>query len=117
ACAALLARGGWSVRVLEREDVLGGCIRTVELTEPGHLHDVFSAGHPRWVGGAAHAELGDELAARGLEYFNTDHPTATLFPDAEAAFLLRSTAANVAELGPEWTGAVESFFPHPDLAL
>jgi phytoene dehydrogenase-like protein len=117
ACAALLARGGWSVRVLEREDELGGAIRTAELTEPGYLHDVFSAWHPLWVGGAAHAELGEELAARGLEYLNTDHPTGTLFPDGEAAFLLRSTEANVAELGPEWAGAVESFFPNADLAF
>jgi phytoene dehydrogenase-like protein len=117
ACAALLARGGWSVRVLEREDVLGGCVRTAELTEPGYLHDVFSAWHPLWVGGAAHAELGDELAAQGLEYLNTDHPTATVFPDGEASFLLRSTDANVAELGEEWRGAVESFFPNADLAF
>jgi phytoene dehydrogenase-like protein len=117
ACAALLARGGWSVRILERENELGGCIRTAELTEPGYLHDVFSAWHPLWVGGAAHAELGDELAARGLEYLNTEHPTATLFPDGEAAFLLRSTEANVAELGPEWAGAVESFFHNADLAF
>ena len=49
--------------MLEREDELGGCIRTAELTEPGYLHDVFSAWHPLWVGGAAHAELADELAA------------------------------------------------------
>jgi len=117
ACAALLARGGWSVRVLEREDELGGAIRTAELTEPGYLHDVFSAWHPLWVGGAAHAELGEELAARGLEYLNTDHPSATLFPDGEAAFLLRSTDANVAELGEDWRGAVESFFPNADLAF
>ena len=117
ACAALLARGGWSVRVLEREDELGGAIRTAELTEPGYLHDVFSAWHPLWVGGAAHAELGQELAARGLEYLNTDHPSATLFPNGEAAFLLRSTDANVAELGEDWRGAVESFFPNADLAF
>jgi phytoene dehydrogenase-like protein len=117
ACAALLARGGWKVQVLEREDELGGAIRTAEITEPGYLHDVFSAWHPLWVGGAAHAELGDELAARGLEYLNTDYPTATLFPDGEAAFLLRSTEANVAELGEEWRGAVESFFPTADLAF
>jgi phytoene dehydrogenase-like protein len=117
ACAALLARGGWNVRVLEREDELGGAIRTAELTEPGYLHDVFSAWHPLWVGGAAHAALGDDLAARGLEYLNTDHPTATLTPDGEATFLLRSTEANVAELGPEWAGAVESFFPNADLAF
>jgi phytoene dehydrogenase-like protein len=117
ACAALLARGDWNVRVLEREDELGGAIRTAELTEPGYLHDVFSAWHPLWVGGAAHAELGDELAARGLEYLNTDHPTATLTTDGEATFLLRSTEANVAELGPEWAGAVDSFFPNADLAF
>jgi len=117
ACAALLARGGWNVQVLEREDELGGAIRTAELTEPGYLHDVFSAWHPLWVGGAAHAELGDDLAARGLEYLNTDHPTATLTPDGEATFLLRSTEANVAELGPEWAGVVESFFPNADLAF
>src|SRR5499427_7251967 len=117
ACGALLARGGWRVCVLERNDWFGGAIKTEELTESGFLHDVFSAWHPLWVGGAAHAELGDELAARGLEYLNTDHPTATLFPDGEAAFLLRSTEANVAELGPEWAGAVESFFPNADLAF
>ena len=117
ACAALLARGGWRVRVLEREDELGGAIRTAEITEPGYVHDVFSAWHPLWVGGAGHAELGDELAARGLEYLNTDFPTATLFPDGEGAFLLRSTEANVAELGEEWRDAVESFFPTADLAF
>jgi phytoene dehydrogenase-like protein len=117
ACAALLARGGWSVRVLEREEETGGCIRTTELTEPGYLHDVFSAWHPLWVGGAAHAELGEELAQRGLDYLNTDYPTATLTPEGEATFLLRSTDANVAELGEEWRGAVESFLPNADLAF
>jgi phytoene dehydrogenase-like protein len=103
--------------VLEREDELGGCIRTSELTQPGYLHDVFSAWHPLWVGGAAHAELGDELAQRGLEYLNTDLPTATLTPEGQATFLLRSTEANVAELGEEWRGAVESFLPNADLVF
>jgi phytoene dehydrogenase-like protein len=117
ACAALLARAGWSVVVLEREDELGGAVRTAELTEPGYLHDVFSAWHPLWVGGAAHAELGAELAERGLEYLNTDLPTATLFPDGEAAFLLRSIEANTQELGPEWPGVVESFAANADLAF
>jgi phytoene dehydrogenase-like protein len=117
ACAALLAQAGWSVLVLEREQELGGAVRTAELTEPGYLHDVFSAWHPLWVGGAAHAELGTELAERGLEYLNTDLPTATLFPDGEAAFLLRSTEMNEAELGPEWRGVVESFAPNADLAF
>jgi phytoene dehydrogenase-like protein len=117
ACAALLARGGWKVRVLEREDVLGGAVQTAELTEPGYLHDIFSAWHPLWVGGAAHAELGDELAARGLEYLNTELPTATAFPDGESAFLHRTAEANAAEHGDAWGEMLESFFPNADLAF
>ena len=98
ACAAFLARAGWRVAVLERESELGGAVRTAELTEPGFHHDVFSAWHPLWVGGPAHAELGDALAERGLEYLNTEHPTGTLFPDGESAFLTTGTNGNAAEL-------------------
>jgi phytoene dehydrogenase-like protein len=124
ACAALLARAGWEVRVLERNDYLGGAIKTAEITEPGYRHDVFSAWHPLWVGGAAHAELGDELAARGLEYLNTELPTATLFPDGESAFLLRSADANAAELdrhaagdGAAWKRTLDELLPNIDLAF
>jgi phytoene dehydrogenase-like protein len=124
ACAAFLARGGWGVCVLEREDELGGAVRTAELTEPGYLHDVFSAWHPLWVGGAAHAELGDELARHGLEYLNTELPTATAYPDGEAAFLLRTADANADELdrhapgdGDAWRALLGEFFPNADLAF
>jgi phytoene dehydrogenase-like protein len=124
ACAALLARAGWDVCVLERSAHLGGAIQTTALTEPGYRHDVFSAWHPLWVGGAAHAELGDELGSRGLEYLNTEHPTATLYPDGEAAFLLRTADANVAELdrhtpgdGDAWRRALDDFLPNADLAF
>ena len=98
ACGAFLARAGWRVAVLERESELGGAVRTAELTEPGFHHDVFSAWHPLWVSGPAHAELGDALAERGLEYLNTVHPTGTLFPDGESAFLTTGTDGNAAEL-------------------
>jgi phytoene dehydrogenase-like protein len=117
ACAALLARAEWRVCVLERNDWFGGAIKTEELTEPGFIHDTFSAWHPLWVGGAAHAELGDELAARGLEYLNTELPTATAFPDGGSAFLLRTAEENAQELGPEWPGVLERFFPNADLAF
>src|SRR5258705_4397587 len=86
ASGALLAREGWRVCVLERNDWLGGAIHTAELTEPGFRHDVFSAWHPLWVGGAPHALLGDELAARGPEYLDTDLPTGTAYPDGSSAF-------------------------------
>jgi phytoene dehydrogenase-like protein len=124
ACGALLAQAGWRVCVLERNDWLGGAIKTAELTEPGFRHDVFSAWHPLWVGGAAHAQLADDLARHGLEYLNTDHPTGTLFPDGEAAFLLRTADANAAELdrhhrgdGDAWRRMLDEFLPNADLAF
>ena len=49
--AALLARAGWNVCVLEREDVAGGCIRTVDgLTAPGFTHELIASWHPLWTG-------------------------------------------------------------------
>jgi phytoene dehydrogenase-like protein len=124
AAAALLARAGRHVCVVEAEDELGGAIKTAELTEEGFVHDVFSAWHPLWVGGAAHAELGGELEQRGLEYLNTEHPTATLFPDGEAAFLATSTDANAAELerharddGDAWRQLIADFMANADLAF
>src|ERR1043165_8755953 len=68
AAGALLAREGWRVCVLEQADRLGGAIWTAEITEPGFVHEVFAAWHPLWVGSAAHAALGEELARRGVEY-------------------------------------------------
>ena len=117
ACAALLARAGWDVCVLEREAELGGAIKTAELTEPGYVHDVFSAWHPLWVGGPAHAELAEELAARGLEYLNTEQPTATAFPDGSSAFLSTRGDANAEEHGAAWTAAMSEVGANAELVF
>jgi phytoene dehydrogenase-like protein len=110
--------------VLERNDWLGGAIRTAEITAPGFRHDVFSAWHPLWVGGPAHAQLAADLARHGLEYLNTELPTATLYPDGESAFLLRTAGGNAAELdrhhagdGDAWKALLDGFFPNADLAF
>src|SRR6218665_830757 len=96
-CAALLARNGRRVRVLERERVLGGCIRTDELTLPGLRHDTLSTPHPLFlsapplfVAGPAYALLGKALHEAGLAYCNTDSPTGVLLPDGR--HLVLSTA-------------------------
>jgi phytoene dehydrogenase-like protein len=114
---ALLAKAGWSVCILERNDWLGGAIRTAEITEPGFVHEVFASWHPLFTGSAAYAELKDDLEARGLEYLNTELPTATLFPDSDAAFLTTSHEENVAALGPAWERTVAEFMPNADLAF
>ncbi|MGH3041086.1 MAG: phytoene desaturase family protein [Gaiellaceae bacterium] len=122
--AALLARAGRRVLVLERNDYLGGAIKTAEITEPGFTHEVFSSWHPLFIGSAAYAELGDELHARGLEYLNTELATGSLFPDGESIFLTTSHEANVEELdrhaagdGAAWDRTVAEFMPNADLAF
>jgi phytoene dehydrogenase-like protein len=123
--AALLARAGWSVCVLEREERLGGCIFTSdELTLPGFTHEVLASWHPLWTGGAAYGELADELGRRGLEYLNTDLPTATAYPDGSAAFITTSLEGNVAEMerhgtgdGAAWEGFFDGFMANADLAF
>ncbi|HEY7692489.1 MAG TPA: NAD(P)/FAD-dependent oxidoreductase [Gaiellaceae bacterium] len=114
---ALLARKGWAVCVLEQGDWLGGAIRTAEITEPGFVHEVFASWHPLFTGSEAYAQLGDDLHARGVEYLNTELPTATLFPDGESRFLTTSHEENVASLGPGWDRAVAEFMPNADLAF
>ncbi len=123
--AALLARDGWSVCVLERSDRLGGAIRTeADYTLPGFTHEVLSSWHPLFTGSAAHAELGDELHRRGLEYVNTELPTATAFPDGRAMFLSTTMEANVAEFerfaagdGAAWQRQFEEFMANADLSF
>ena len=117
ACAALLARAGWDVCVLEREAELGGAVRTAELTRPGFLHDVFSAWHPLWVGGPAHAELGAELELHGLQYLNTECPTATAFPDGKAAFLSTDPEKNATEHGDAWREAMGTVAAQAELVF
>jgi phytoene dehydrogenase-like protein len=123
--AALLAREGWSVSVLERSDRLGGAIRTeADYTLPGFTHEVMSSWHPLFQGSAAYAELADDLHRRGLEYVNTELPTATAFPDGAAMFLQTSLEANVAEFdrfaagdGAAWQRQFEEFMAHADLSF
>src|SRR5687768_4524813 len=95
-CAALLARAGRRVRVLEREAVLGGCIRTEELTLPGFRHDTLSTAHPLFLVGPAYAALGKALHAVGLQYSNTDCPTGVLMPDGRHLVMHTSRERNVA---------------------
>ena len=123
--AALLAREGWGVCVLERSDRLGGAIRTeADYTLPGFTHEVLSSWHPLFTGSAAYAELGDELHRCGLEYVNTELPTATAFPDGRAMFLRTTMDANVAEFdrfadgdGAAWQRQFEEFMANADLSF
>lgn len=95
-CAALLVRAGRKVRVLGREAVLGGCIRTDELTLPGFRHDTLATAHPLFLVGPAYPALGQALHDAGLQYCNTEAPTGVLLPDGRHLVLRTARNANVA---------------------
>ena len=94
-CAALLAKKGRSVCVLERNDRLGGCIRTDEITVPGFTHDMLSGWYPLFVTSPGYHALQDDLAARGVEFCNTGAPTAAVLPDDRLFVLKRARQDNV----------------------
>ena len=123
--AALLARAGWSVCVLERNEVAGGCICTsTDLTLPGFTHELLASWHPLFTGSAAYAELQGELSRRGVEYVNTDLPTGSHFPDGSAAFVSCSLEENVAAFdrlapgdGAAWERQFGAFMANADLSF
>ena len=96
-CGALLARAGVGVAVLEQADVLGGAIRSAELTHEGFVHDVFSAWHPLFVASDAYQALGAELTRHGLRY-ETAHAVTAAVNDDGAIVMTRARDETVAEL-------------------
>lgn len=94
--AAMLGRKGHNVVVVERNDRIGGCIRTEEITAPGFVHDVMATTFVLFLTAPVYAELGRELEKRGLAFAHTGSPTAVLLPDGRHAVLTTNHTANVA---------------------
>jgi phytoene dehydrogenase-like protein len=99
AAAVALARAGYSVRVIEARDTIGGGTRTAELTLPGFHHDVCSAVHPMAVASPFFQEL--PLAEHGLEWIHPPLPFAHPLADGAAAFLARSIDETADALGDD----------------
>ena len=97
-CAAMLGGKGAKVLVLERNDRIGGCMRTEEITAPGFIHDVMATTFVLFITSPAFAALDKDLARHGLEFCHTGTPTGVLRPDGSHAVLSTDRAANVAAL-------------------
>jgi len=93
--AALLARRGRRVLILERNDRFGGCIRTDEVTRPGFKHDVLSGFYPLLVASPGYRQLADALASHRVIFRNTDVPTGVLLPDGRATVLSSDRQTNI----------------------
>lgn len=101
-CAAVLAKRGKSVLVLERNDRAGGCIRTEELF-PGFQHEVMSSWYPLFVSGGAYPELKDDLAQAGVEFVSNGYSTGIVMPDGRSLVLrqdIEDTVRRIEAIAP-----------------
>ncbi|MBN6360465.1 phytoene desaturase family protein [Providencia huaxiensis] len=96
-CAALLAVRGKSVLVLERNDRLGGCIRTENLFE-GYTHDLLSCWYSLFVGSPGYQELEPYLKQYGLEFAQCDYSTGLVQPDGQSIALKRDISEAAKQL-------------------
>ena len=107
--AAILARAGLDVTVLEASDTIGGGTRSSEMIVPGLVHDHCSAFHPVAAVSPVLADL--DLAAHGLRWLQPEVDCVHPLDDGSAGVLHRSverTAAGLGIDGPRWRRLVES---------
>jgi len=101
--AILLAKAGWRVTVLERNEVAGGAVRTEEVTLPGFKHDLFAMSLNAFTGSPFFAEHRDELFAHGLALASAPKPFGSAFPDG--------TFVGVSTNAGETTGSIRAISP------
>lgn len=108
-CAALLAKRGAKVCLLERNDVLGGAIRTERPIDPRYSHDMMCCWYPLFVTSLGYGELKADLDAAGVKFATAPIPTATLTPFSQPVFLRQGRAETVAELDRHRAGDGEAY--------
>jgi phytoene dehydrogenase-like protein len=95
--AAVLARAGLDVTVLERLDTVGGASASAGAFGDQAVIDLGAAGHPFGATSPAFRALG--LEQHGLEWVHADYPMAHPLPGGRAAILHRDAEQTARELG------------------
>jgi len=109
AAAIAMQQEGLSVLLIEGKDVLGGGLRSAELTLPGFVHDVCSAIHPLAIGSPFFESL--PLADHGLQYTFPDLAAAHPFDGGTAAVLGSSLEETARLLGQDEQAYLNLFKP------
>src|SRR5271168_1683860 len=107
--ASILGKKGRKVLVLERNDRVGGCVRTEEITAPGFIHDVMATTLVLFLTSPAYGALGRDLEVRGFAVAHSDLPTGVLRPDGSHVLFSRDRARNVAAFEALAKGDGETF--------
>ncbi len=82
-CGIMLARKGWDVLVLEKNDQPGGACKTAEITEPGFKHDLYATNIGLFLDSPVYEEVGDEMHEHGFDIALSDHPFGSVYPDGD----------------------------------
>jgi len=93
--AAMLGKKGKKVLLMERNDRIGGCLRTEEITASGYRHDVMATTMVLFLTSPAYGAIGKDLEARGLEFCHSPLPTGVLRPDGSHAILTMDRKSNI----------------------
>ncbi|HEX2161947.1 MAG TPA: NAD(P)/FAD-dependent oxidoreductase, partial [Thermoleophilaceae bacterium] len=99
--ANMLAERGWSVLVVEAQDLPGGAVKSGEITEPGFTSDLFSAFYPLAAASPAIRALG--LERQGLRWRRSELSVA--HPQADGS------CAGIAATIDETAAMLERFAP------
>jgi phytoene dehydrogenase-like protein len=99
--ANTLADKGWDVVVCEEQPEPGGAVRSGEVTEPGFIHDLYSAFYPLTPSSHYIARL--DLESWGLRWRRAKGVVAHPHPDGRCALLsldLEETCASLEAFAP-----------------
>src|SRR5262245_65222935 len=96
--AAMIIKSDKPLLLLQRNDRIGGCIRSEEITAPGYIHDVMATTFVLFITSPAYAALASDLGKHGLDFCHSDHPTGVLLPDGRSAVISMKRAENGASL-------------------
>jgi phytoene dehydrogenase-like protein len=109
--AALLARAGWRVTVLERSPVAGGAVQSAALTVPGYVHDTYSAFYGLLHSSPVLRELGLDRAVQWAHFAApvaaAVSPEVAAVCHADAERTAAGLAGRAAADGPAWLDLVQ----------
>jgi len=121
ACAAHLALKGWKIGIFERNQTIGGAVRTAEYTLPGFRHDFGAMNLSLFAGSAFHRKYANELKTHGLEFAPVADCFASAFPDRKwfgVSNDLEKTVARLAAFSTAdaatWRQLVAGFLPEAE---
>lgn len=97
--AAVLARAGWKVLVLEAQPRPGGAVWSLEATLPGFVHDVGAAFFPFGQYSPAFREL--NLAGAGLHWAHAGWESSHPAPDGSCVTIGRNLDRTAKTFGPD----------------